>query len=146
MRLPRSKLKSQSSALCTSKMQNQERSEAKFLQHILFRKEGDSDFIAAFIKELDDNVRKRLSSSIFLFAIIILILRLELLFIFHKIKWREARGSSSYLSSCSSSISSSQELLCIITVGDEKQGAPGQLVVAGQADLVQLVGKMSVKQ
>jgi len=53
------------------------------------KKEGDSDFIAAFIKELDDN-----------------------------------------------------ELLCIITVGDEKQGAPGQLVVAGQPDLIQPVGKM----
>ena len=30
-------------------------------------------------------------------------------------------------------------------MGDEKQGAPGQLVVTGQADLVQPVGKMSVK-
>ena len=37
-----------------------------------------------------------------------------------------------------------QELLCIITVGDEKQGGPGQLVVTGQADIVQAVGKMWV--
>ena len=36
----------------------------------------------------------------------------------------------------------SQELLCIITVGDEKQGGPGQLVVNGPADLVQPVGKL----
>merc|ERR1712240_382616 len=56
---------------------------------VLHKKEGDSDFIAAFIKEIDDN-----------------------------------------------------ELLCIITVGDEKQGGPGQLVVNGPADLVQPVGKM----
>jgi len=56
---------------------------------VVHKKEGDGDFIAAFIKELDDS-----------------------------------------------------ELLCILTVGDEKLGGPGQLVVTGQADLVQPVGKM----
>ena len=35
--------------------------------------------------------------------------------------------------------------MCILTVGDEKLGGPGQLVVTGQADLVQPVGKMLVK-
>ena len=37
---------------------------------VLFRKEGDGDFIAAFIKELDDSVRTRL--LIMMIAIVIL--------------------------------------------------------------------------
>jgi len=62
-------------------------SDPKPLYCVVHRKEGDSDFISALLKELDDN-----------------------------------------------------DMLCVITVGDEKAG-PGQLVVTGEATLVQAIGK-----
>eukprot|EP00092_Neocalanus_flemingeri_P032681 GFUD01035546.1.p1 GENE.GFUD01035546.1~~GFUD01035546.1.p1 ORF type:complete len:414 (+),score=163.75 GFUD01035546.1:43-1284(+) len=62
-------------------------SSPKPLYCIVHRKEGDSDFISAFLKELDEN-----------------------------------------------------DMLCVVTTGDEKTG-PGQLVVTGEAKLVQEIGK-----
>ena len=78
MRLPRSKPISPSSALCTSEMvdgvvdmyvldnesmivivYNQLGLKIPNVNLILFRKEGDGDFIASFIKELDDNVKEK---------------------------------------------------------------------------------------
>ena len=64
-------------------------SSPKPLYCIVHRKEGDSDFISAFLKELGEH---------------------------------------------------GQDLLCVVTVGDEKTG-PGQLVVTGDDKLVQEIGK-----
>jgi len=62
-------------------------SSPKPLYCVVHKKDGDSDFISTFLKELDDN-----------------------------------------------------DLLCVVTVGDEKTG-PGQLVVTGEAVIVQEIGK-----
>jgi len=73
--------------LAVYEAQKTKQTSPKPLYCVVHRKEGDSDFISAFIKELDDN-----------------------------------------------------DLLSVVTVGDEKAG-PGQLVVTGEALIVQEIGK-----